>query len=87
MPRFPAMNYWSPQADPHHPRLGTRPERYALCLEGGGPFLTIVGHDQKIGEVAQAEAAYLFHTQEGAVRAARDLKAMADRAINVVKVL
>lgn len=81
------MNFWSPLTDPHHPRVGTRPERYALRLEGSGPFLTIVGRDQHIGEVAQAEAAYLFHTLEGAVRAARDLNAMADRRINVVKVL
>lgn len=81
------MNFWSPQTDPHHPRVGTRPERYALRLEGSGPFLTIIGRDQSIGEVAQAEAAYLFHTQEGAVRAARDLNALADRRINVVKVL
>ena len=81
------MNFWSPLADPHHSRHGTRPERYALRVAEAGPFLAISGRDQQIAEVPSAERAFLFHTHQGALRVARELTHLAGRSLNVVKVL
>jgi hypothetical protein len=81
------MNIWSPHIDPHHPRAGLHPERYALQLETG-PFLGLGGGgDAPIHEVPRAEQAYQFHTQEGALRVARDLQSVSGRRVSVVKVL
>jgi hypothetical protein len=80
------MNIWSPHVDPHHPRAGLHPERYALRL-GSGPFLGLAGGGGSIHEVAGSEQAYQFHTQEGALRAARDLQTISTHPITVVKVL
>jgi hypothetical protein len=79
------MNIWSPHVDPHHPRAGLRPERYALRVADAGPYLALWGRDEQIREVAAAEQAYTFHTQEGALRVARELRSLSQRPVNVVK--
>jgi hypothetical protein len=81
------MNFWSPMADPHHPRVGTHPERYVLRLRDSGPFLGIEGHDEHLSEVNSPEQAYQFHSHQGALLRARDLSAVVGRAIDVVKLL
>jgi hypothetical protein len=80
------MNIWSPHVDPHHPRAGLHPERYALRLDTG-PFLALGGGNGSIQEVSGFQQAYPFHTQEGALRAARDLQAIRAHMVSVVKVL
>ncbi|MEB3256022.1 MAG: hypothetical protein VKJ05_06505 [Synechococcaceae cyanobacterium] len=80
------MNIWSPHIDPHHPRAGLHPERYALQLEAG-PFLGLCRGDGGIREVSRAEQAFQFHTQEGALRVARDMQSVSGRRVTVVKVL
>lgn len=79
------MNIWSPNVDPHHPRAGLRPERYALQIAESGPFLGLCGGDEQIREVSAAEQAFTFHTQEGALRVARELRSLSHRPVNVVK--
>jgi hypothetical protein len=64
------MNIWSPHVDPHRPRAGLHPERYALRLEAG-PFFGLGPEDGPIREVSHPAQAYQFHTQEGALRVAR----------------
>ena len=80
------MNIWSPYVDPHHPRAGLHPERYALQLEAG-PVLGLSGGADGIREVHRAEQAFQFHTQEGALRVARDVQSVSGRRVTVVKVL
>lgn len=81
------MNFWSPHCDPHRPRLGTRPERYALRVAGAGSFLAVAGADQHIQEVPQPEQAFQFHTHQGALRVAKEISAVGGRRLEVVKVL
>ena len=80
------MNIWSPNVDPHHPRAELHPERYALRLETG-PFLALAAADGPIREVSHAAQAYQFHTQEGALRVARDVQSVCGKPVTVVKVL
>ncbi|MFM8604271.1 MAG: hypothetical protein ACKOBY_01830 [Cyanobium sp.] len=81
------MNIWSPHVDPHQSRAGLLPERYALRIAEAGPFLGLFGGDEQIREVSAAEQAYTFHTQEGALRVARELSSLSHRPVNVVKLL
>jgi hypothetical protein len=79
------MNIWSPHVDPHRPLAGLHPERYVLRVAESGPFLGISRRDERISEVVNAEQAYTFHTQEGALRVARELRNLSQRPVNVVK--
>ncbi|MFM7264516.1 MAG: hypothetical protein ACKOZW_02780 [Cyanobium sp.] len=80
------MNIWSPHVDPHHPRAGLHPERYALRLETG-PFLGLAEADGPIREVSHPAQAHQFVTQEGALRVAREVQSVCGRTVTVVKVL
>jgi hypothetical protein len=80
------MNIWSPHINPHQPRAGLHPERYALRLEAG-PFLGLAAADGPIHEVPHPAQAYQFHTQEGAVRVAREVQSVCGQPVTVVKVL
>ena len=81
----PTMNIWSPHVDPHRPRAGLHPERYALRVDENGAYLGLSGRDEQIREVAGAEQAYTFHTQEGALRVANQLRSLSHKPVNVVK--
>lgn len=80
------MHFWAPAIDPAHPMDCTQPERYALKRLDSGTFLAIGRGGQDLEEVATAEAGYLFHTHEAAVRAASELNAEGRGPIDVVKV-
>lgn len=81
-----AMHFWAPSIDPANPMDCTQPERYALQRLDSGTFLTIGGDGQGLEEGTTAEAAYLFHTHEAAVRAASELNAEGRGPFDVVKI-
>ena len=79
------MHFWAPEIDPAHPMECTHPERYALKKLPSGQYLAIDPSDQSLTDVAQVDAAYLFHTHEAALRAAVELNRLGTR-VDVVKV-
>lgn len=79
------MHFWSPGLDPAHPSACTQPERYALQLLERGTYLAVDADGDGLLEVADPQAAHLFHAHEAAVRAARELNAEGRGPVDVVK--
>ena len=79
------MNLWRPWIDPHGCGDGAQPERYALRSSGEALFLGIAAVDQLIEPVADPCRAWVFHTHERAVSAAREIARVFGQPVDVVK--
>ncbi len=79
------MHFWAPAIDPAHPFDCTQPERYVLQRLSNGCYLSIEGQDQNLVDVSDPTLAYLFHTHEAALRAARELNRLGDDGFDVIK--
>ncbi|MBW4530554.1 MAG: hypothetical protein KME02_07695 [Aphanothece saxicola GSE-SYN-MK-01-06B] len=80
------MPVWAPEIDPAHPPECTQAKRYVLQRLSDGSFVSIRPDDQGLGQVSDPMAAYLFHTQEAALRAAGELNRLGGDGFDVVKV-
>ncbi|MEB3319499.1 MAG: hypothetical protein VKI63_00990 [Cyanobium sp.] len=80
------MHFWAPEIDPSHPMDCTQPERYAIRRLDNEHYLAVEGQDQRVTEVSDPAAAYLFHTHEAALRAAQALNHTGRGPVDVVKI-
>jgi hypothetical protein len=80
-----AINLWRPWIDPHGCGEGAQPERYALRESRHALFLGLEPGHQLIEPVADPGSAWVFHTHERAVAAARDIAAVYGQPVDVVK--
>lgn len=81
----PLMTTWTPSFAGHHPRIGLRPERYVLRLQGGGAFIGINAADQHLQEVSAPERAHQFRSHEGALQRAQVVTAVMGSPVDVVR--
>lgn len=82
-----AMHSWRPWSDAHLGASGTQPERYVLRAAAEGLYLGITPIGEGIERVADPARAWIFHTHQRAVNAAREIAAVYGQPMDVVKVL
>ena len=80
-----AINFWRPWIDPSGKGEGAQPERYALRATMDALFLGITPLNDLIEPVADPCRAWVFHTHERAVAAARDIAEVFGQPVDVVK--
>jgi hypothetical protein len=80
-----ALKFWRPWIDPHGCGEGSQPERYVLRSTSEALFLGIAPLNQQIESVTDPGRAWLFHTHERAVAAARDIANVLGQPVDVVK--
>lgn len=81
-----AINLLVPWMDPCSGGCATHPERYALRALSEGNYFGIASNE-RIERVANPEQAWIFHTHDRAVAAARDMAAIYGQPVDVVKLL
>lgn len=78
---------WRPWTDAHLGGSGDQPERYALRAPGEGLYLGVAPISEGIERVADPARAWLFHTHQRAVNAAREIASVYGQPVDVVKLL
>ncbi|MEN9859523.1 MAG: hypothetical protein RLZZ515_5 [Cyanobacteriota bacterium] len=79
------LKFWRPWIDPHHCGGGSQPERYVLRAGREAQFLGIATRNELIEAVPDPHRAWVFHTHERAVAAARDIASLFGQPVDVVK--
>ena len=77
----PVLHPWT---DPRSGGCAAHPERYAL-LAAAGAYLGIGAINERIEAVTDPQLAWIFHTHDRAIAAARDIAAVLGEAVDVVK--
>jgi hypothetical protein len=84
-----SINLWRPWLDPSRCGAGAQPERYALRMLTRNLYFGIAAssESERIQYVPDPQAAWVFHTHQRAVAAAREIAAVYGEAVEVVKLL
>lgn len=80
------QKFWRPWIDPRCCGEGAQSERYALRDPGRLNYLAIAAESQLIEVVADPGHAWVFHTHERAVCAAREIAKVLGQPLDVVKI-
>ena len=76
---------WHPWTDPRSGGSASNPERYALLAGADGAYLGLSDGTDRIEPVADPALAWIFHTHDRAVAAARDIAAVYGEPVDVVR--
>lgn len=82
-----SINLWRPWLDPSCCGAGAQPERYALRMPAQNLYCGIAASSERIQYVPDPQSAWVFHTHQRAVAAAREIAAVYGEAVDVVKLL
>jgi hypothetical protein len=82
-----SINLWRPWLDPSRVGAGAQPERYALRMPSQGLYFGIAATSEQIHGVADPAKAWIFHTHQRAVAAAREIAEVYGQVVDVVKLL
>jgi hypothetical protein len=79
---IPSRHPWT---DPRSGGCADHPERYALLTAASGAYLGVSNGTERIASVADPTLAWIFHTHDRAVAAAREIAAVFGEPVDVVR--